>query len=190
MRRALLGIAAALGAASGAHGQGPVRGPAGHRTAPAVAVAEQSNICVSVEVDQRLWSAPDDALFYRNFSGHLMSELRRLYERRGGSVHLPGTQNQARFVTNANWTNPLCQDRSTDVLIDVRYGPRGDGTPFTMQYRVARGEIVRSGRIELDLAEEIRAGRIRGYSQRRTNIVILAEDVRQQAPSLVNLIIH
>jgi hypothetical protein len=151
-----------------------------------IAVGAQSNVCVSVHVDQRIWPRPLDADSARIFSGSLMSEVRRIYEQRGGSNNMPGTQNQARFFTNESGTNPFCQDRQTDVFVDMRYGPRRDGTPFVIDYRISRGTALRAGRVELDVAEEMRAGRIRGFSQRRTMRGIIWEDIVSRAPMIVD----
>jgi hypothetical protein len=98
-----------------------------------IVVDEQSNICVSARIDRRLWGHPNDAQYFGNFSGHVMSELRRDYEQRGGSPYIPGTHNEARFLTNDNGANPKCQDRQVDVLVNVYYGARADGTPYLVE---------------------------------------------------------
>jgi hypothetical protein len=154
-----------------------------------IVVEAQSNVCVSVHVDQRLLPQPVGALSIWNFSGHLMSQLRRAFESRGGSAHIPGTQNQARFFTNEGSINPFCQDTRTDVLVDVRYQSRLDDTPFVVDYRISQGRAVRFGRLEVNVAEEIRLGHIQGYSQRRTNLVIIEEHIQQLAPTLIDQIV-
>jgi hypothetical protein len=154
-----------------------------------IVVPASAHVCVAVHVDQRIWPRPLDANSAQIFSGYLMPEVRRLYEQRAGLDRMPGTQNEARFVTNENGTNPSCQDRRTDVFIDVRYGPRRDGTPFVMSYRIARGTAVRTGRIDFDVAREIRAGRIWGYSVRRTIEVIIGEDMPRRAPMIADQLI-
>lgn len=160
----------------------------GNRGAPleAIVVGEQSNVCVSVRVDQRVWPRPLDADSARNFSGHLMSELRRIYVLRGGSGSLPGTQNEARFVADANGTNPNCRHRDTDVFVDLRYGPRPDGSPFVMEYRVRHGTLVRAGAVERDVAEEVRTGRIPGFHTRRTIETVIVQDMCARAPVIVD----
>jgi hypothetical protein len=183
MRRALVPGLLTLSAAA------CLEGPAAPASAAnqgrgGIVVPASAHVCVAVHVDQRIWPQPLDADSARIFSGHLMTEVRRLYEQRGGSDNLPGTGNEARFVTNENGANPACRDWQTDVLVDVRYRPRRDGTPFVVDYRIARGRAVRTRRIEVDLAREIRAGRIRGYSQRRTNAIILREDMWRRAPAI------
>lgn len=155
-------------------------------TANAITIGEHSKVCVSVHVDQRIWPRPLDADSARIFSGYLMPEVHRLYVERGGSNFLPGTHNQARFVADASGTNPYCQDRETDVFVDVRYGPRDDGTPFRMEYHIRRGAAVRSGRIEVDVVEEIRAGRLQGFHQRRTIKTVIIEDMRARAPMIAD----
>ena len=189
MRKLMLAAALACGTAACAQG-GDRTSLTSAASPPAeserIVVGAQSNVCVSVQVDQRIWPTPLDADSTRNFSGHLMTEVRRLYVERGGSFSLPGRNRLDRFVTNGDGTNPHCQDRQSDVFIDVRYGPRHDGTPFVIDYRIAGGSAVRSGRIEIDVAEEIRAGRIRGYSQRRTNVVIIGEDMWRRATMIAD----
>jgi hypothetical protein len=153
---------------------------------PLIPVRMQSNVCVSVHVDQGIWPRPLDDGANQNFSGYLMTELRRLYEERGGSRFLPGTHNIERFQPNGNETNPLCRHPATDVFVFVRYEPRPDGMPFVMQYRITAGRLVRSGRIDVDVAAEIRAGRIQGFNQRRTISIILSEDMRNRATMIVD----
>ncbi|HEY0413686.1 MAG TPA: hypothetical protein VGD66_11130 [Allosphingosinicella sp.] len=154
-----------------------------------IPVGPQSNVCVAVHVDQRIWPRPLDIDSARNFSGHLMTEIRRLYEQRGGSDNLPNTQNEARFVSEGLRANPSCQDRKTDVFIDVRYEPRPDGAPFLMSYRITRGSNGRSGRIDVNVAEEIRAGRMRGFNQRRTIESVIFEDMWVRARTIADQLI-
>lgn len=161
-------------------------GPVAETTSPdsgpaAIRIGENSNVCVSVHVDQRLWPrplAPDSA---RIFSGDLMSELRRRYQSRGGSDNLPGTHNEARFVTDENASNPACRDRGVDVFVEMRLDLRADGTPLQIDYRVARGTGTRSGRFDVDLAEEMRAGRVQPFSTRRPLELIIREEIVRQS---------
>lgn len=151
-----------------------------------ILIGEQSNVYVTVHVDQRIWPlplAPDSA---RIFSGSLMAELRKLYEQRGGSIRFPNSRDH-RFTTNESGTNPDCQDREADVYVVAYYGPRADGTAFIFNYRIERGAMTRAGRFEVDVAAEIRAGRIRGFHQRRTMTQVIYEDLLlSRAPMIVD----
>ena len=177
MRSVLFVSALALGAGVCAHDRSvrpePPQGTAGQ---PRIVIGEQSNVCVTVHVDQRVWPrplAPDSAQI---FSGSLMAELRNLYERRGGSIRFPNSSDH-RFVTNEHRGHADCQDRETDVFVVAHYGPRADGTAFIFDYRVERGAMTRAGQFEVDVAAEIRAGRIRGFNQRRTMTHVIYEDL-------------
>lgn len=141
-----------------------------------IVIGEQSNVCVTVHVDQSLWPQPLGPDSAQIFSGSLMAELRNSYERRGGSIRFQNSRKH-RFVTNESGTHSDCQDRETDVFVVAHYGPRRDGTPFVFEYRIGRGSVTRSDRIEVDVAAEIRAGRIRGFTQRRTMTQVIYEDM-------------
>jgi len=183
MRRMIFvaSIALGVGASASAAEQDRARS-----AAPAIVIGAQSNVCVSVHVDQSIWPRPLSADSARSLSGHLTTALWRLYLQRGGSGSLPGTRNEARFVADANGTNPYCRNRDTDVFVDLRYRPRPDGTPFVMEYRIGRGTLVRTDTIERNIAEEVRTGRIPGFHTRRTVATIIVEDIRGRAPMIVD----
>ena len=188
MRSSAWGAAVALmaTAASGTRSDASVAGDArSDRARDAVVVDAQSNICVSVHVDQRIWPhplAPDSAQI---FSGSLMAELRNLYERRGGSIRFPNSRHH-RFMTNESGANSECQDRETDVFVAAYYGPRADGTAFVLDYRFGRGSRTRAGRIEIDVAAGIRAGHIQGFTERRTMTAVIYEDLLSRAPMILD----
>jgi hypothetical protein len=174
-------------AAAGCASAGGVGGASAGARAPAprIVVGAQSNVCVSIRVDQRVWPRPLDAETERNLSGGLMSELRALFEQRGGVDRIPGTDE--RFGTDTG-TNPFCRDAGTDVFVELRYRPRADGTPFVADYRVWRGAAVRAGSAESDVAEEIRSGRIPGYTQRRTLATVMGNHMAAQAPIIMDML--
>lgn len=177
----------AIGAVGCAQSIGPGQSAAqAKKSAGRIVVSPQSNVCVSVQADQRIWPRPIDAEVARALSGNLMSGIRRLYEQRGGSLRIPGTHNEARFVTNVRGASPDCKDHGTDVFVEMRYEPRIDGKPFLLRYWITRGAAVRHDSIDVDVREEIQSGRIKGYSQRRTNAVIIGEDTRSRAQAIVD----
>jgi hypothetical protein len=153
-----------------------------------IIIDEDSNVCVSVHVDQRIWPRPFDDETARNLSGSLASELRRPYLAMGGSYAVHNSNPAERFVTNWHGTMPTCQDRDTDIWIDVQYQPRADGKPFIFEYRITKGQVQREGRVDVNVAEEIRAGHMRGYDQRRTDEVIISQDIPQRATMLFDLL--
>jgi hypothetical protein len=106
-----------------------------------------------------------------------------LHQESGGSYFVPGTS-RARFIANASGISPECRERDGDVFVTMRYGPRRDGRPFVMLYRIARRTTFRSGAADVDVAEEIRAGRIRGYSQRWNDGDIIVADIRGRAAEI------
>lgn len=147
-----------------------------------IAIREDSNVCVSVHVDQRIWPRPLNDEVARTLSGGLAVELRRRYIATGGSYAVPNSNPAERFVTNPYGQIASCEDRNTDILIDAQYRPRADGTPFIFEYRITQGEVQRQGTYEVNVPEEIQAGRIRDYNERRTNQAIIGEDLLHRAP--------
>lgn len=186
MRSILLLFALTLSASACAHQQTRRATPIQELAQPRIVIGEQSNVCVAVHVDQRIWPeplAPDSAQI---FSGSLMAELRNLYKQRGGPTSLPGESRDDRFVANESGLSPDCQNREADVFVLARYAPRADGTAFAFDYRIERGKATRSGRTEVDVAAEIRAGRIRGFTQRRTMTAVIYEDLLSRAPIILD----
>lgn len=155
-------------------------------TSDEIVIGERSNICVSVSVDQRIWPRPKTAETDAALSGILASELNVLLGRRGVSSHItnphdrPGPRPEPRFVGSFNFVDPLCAD-AEDVRVTAAYEPRHDGSPFLFRYRIEQGQTFQIGTVDFDVAEEIRMNRIRGYSQRRTNSIIISEDIRSRA---------
>lgn len=158
--------------------------PTGSERNAEITIRDNSNVCVSVHVDQQIWPQPIDDDTARNLSGSLMTELRRPYFEMGGSYAVPNSTPAERFVTNHTGATPSCQDRDTDILIDVQYRPRFDGKPFVFEYRITQGQIQRTGAIDVNVEEEMRVGGIRGYDQRRTNMAVIGEDLLGRAPTI------
>jgi hypothetical protein len=148
----------------------------------AIVIREQSNVCVSVHVDQRVWPAPLTEDSARNFSGHLMAELRRLYGQSGGSTVIPGPGQEPRFVTDEHGSNPLCR-QAEDIRIKVRYRPRREGGPFDADYLIEQGTAVRSRTFSRDLMGEISSGRLR-ISNIDTIASPIADDIRSRAETI------
>ena len=189
MRKLMLAAALACGTAACAQG-GDRSSLTSAASPPAeserIVVGAQSNVCVSVQVDQRIWPTPLDADADRGFSGVLTSALERLHQDRGGSYSLPGTST-ARYFADANGTNPYCQDRDSDVFVEVRYGPLPDGGPFVMEYRIRRGAAIRTSSVRRDLAEELRTGLIVEFANRAHPFVrAIYDDIRARAPMIAD----
>ena len=153
-----------------------------------VVVGENSHVCVSVRVDQKIWPRPVNPELYGNLSGVLLVELRRLYEADGGSDDVEGSRLPSRFVVDSSGTHPSCEDIEATVMIDLHYLERTNGAPFILAYSVSRGAARREGSVDVDVAEEIRTGRIQGYNQRRSDSIIIGEDIRSRAPMIYTLL--
>lgn len=146
-----------------------------------IIVGDKSNVCVSVHVDQRIWPRKLDSDSPQSFSESLMSSLRKLYLNSGGTFSVPGSLPPDRFITNIDGNTPSCQDFGIDVLIELRYRQRANGKPFVVDYTVSRGAARRQGSIDVNVAEEIRAGRLQGYNERRTDANIIVQDMLERA---------
>lgn len=177
----LLAIGALAGCANPAHLAGAAR--VSEQPDPIVA-GPDSNICSSVHVDDGVWGQRFDPETARNVSGVLSGELQLIHQARGGSYFLPGTSAQ-RFIVNTGGTATYCR-QDADVFVELHYRPRTDGRPFIVDYRIRRGTMHRSGTVDIDVAEEMRRGRIRGYTERRTNSIVVVEDIRERAQQLMD----
>lgn len=149
-----------------------------------ILVTPQSHVCVSVYVDQRIWPRRLNAEVFRALSGNLMVQLRRMYAQRGGTIHIPDTHNEPRFRSYPY--GPNCRDDGTDVFVDMHYGPRADGELFIMRYWLRRGGVVRFGTADVNVPDEIRAGRMPAYWERRTEEAVIGEDIVRRAPVIAN----
>lgn len=164
--------------------------------AAAIRLGEQSNVCVAVHVDPRVWPRPVTPETARNLSGDLASELRRLFEQRGGSAFLPGPRRsdrpgpwrEPRFIADPDRNDPICRDDGEDVLVTASYRPRSDGTPFLFDYRIEQGSAVRSGSAERDIFGEIRRGEVRVLNLDEPVQAVLGNDLRDRAEGILNVI--
>jgi hypothetical protein len=188
MRKSIVPILLAAATAGPAHGgDGPGEGnrsPAHGR----IVAARESNICTSVLVDPAMLPGRVDEELLRNLSGFLASQMLSLHRADGGSYTLPGTST-GRFTIVADGRNPHCAQRDVDVFVDLRYRPRRDGRPFIVDYRILRADRSIYGRVDVDVAEEIRSGRIQGYTVRRTDADLIGEDISRRAAQLIGFIV-
>jgi hypothetical protein len=179
-----LSAVAAMGCANADFGRRSEEAVTIRGQARRIVVGPHSNVCVSVRVDERTWGQAFDAETFRNISGVLSSELELLHQAGGGSYSMPDSTS-ARFVADASGTNPECGQHGVDVFVALHYRPRFDGGPFVVEYRIHRGSASRSGTVNIDVAEEMRAGRMQGYSPRRTIRIVVAEDIRARARQVI-----
>jgi hypothetical protein len=189
MRSVIFAVTLALSASAGAQDRqgAPERAVAPTNQGPAreaIAIDDQSNVCVSVHVDQRIWPRPLDADSARNFSGILISALRRATEPRGLSSLLSGPRRHPRFVANPDGSNPLCREPEQDVFVDVRYLPRAEGGPYAVEYRIRRGGTLRTGHFTRDLAREIRTGALPSLSITEPVSEAIYEDIRERGSAI------
>lgn len=145
-----------------------------------IEILEQSNVCVSAHVDQRVWPVPLQPEDDRNVSGFLASELRQHYEAGGGSYHLPGERQLPRFITDPKETDPACKD-AEDIRIAASYSPDENGRPFIFSYRIVQGEKVRSGSFRRDIEEEWRTGSLRRFYKTLPLAEAVNQDLRARA---------
>jgi hypothetical protein len=146
----------------------------------AIVIREQSNVCVWVHVDQRIWPIPLSENADWNFSGVLAFELGRRYERQGGNLVLRGPNNDPRFAADVNGLNRLCRD-DDDIHIAVRYLPRHDGGAFSAEYRIEQGAAARSGSFTRDIAAELRTGQATAPHWIEPVHAAIASDIRSRA---------
>ena len=150
----------------------------------AIVIGEQTNVCVWVHVDQRIWPITLSENADWGFSGVLAFELGRHYERQGGSLVLRGPNNDPRFTADVNGLNRLCRD-ADDVHISVRYLPRPEGGAFSGEYRIDQGSAVRTGSFSRDLIAEERAGQITSPHPGQAVPYAIALDIRARAGPLL-----
>lgn len=161
-------------------------------TSDAIVVGEQSNVCVSVQVDQAIWPRPLTAETNSSLSGILASELRRLFEEGGVSAFIPnprarsGPRPEPRFVANYNGTNPICHDTGEDIYVSAVYSPRPEGGAFVFNYRIEQGAIIRSGSFSRNILDELRTGRIRTSHINEPLQLAVADDLRARATIMFN----
>lgn len=172
----------------------PVHGAAaddGRGQTNRIVMREHSNVCVSVQVDQRVWPIPKTEETDRALSGILASELRRLYEQQGRSSFVPnpgpgpGPRPEPRFASDARFDNPICRDVGQDIYIIASYIPRPDGTPFVFNYRIEQGGTVQSGTFSRDIQEEWRTGQLPVWAKTQPLQTAVADDLRDRAPILL-----
>lgn len=163
MRRSVCGVAfmvLAMGACTPATEMVGSPANAGVASGPErIVLRAESNVCVSMHIDQRIWSVPLSPRADNDFSISFATALDRLHEEPGTSF-LPGPRNLPRFVTQVDGGNPLCEREGQDIYVTVAYVPRDDGTPFRFTYRIEQGHAVISGAVERDIADEWRTGRL------------------------------
>jgi hypothetical protein len=160
--------------------------------AHSVFIRSRTNVCVTVGIDARIVSDPAQAELDFAFSNSLASTLNNVLVARGATNHIivsddrSAPTQQRRFVV-ARPGDPPCAD-DDDIHVIARYLPRPDGTPFRMEWRVQQGRTAFSEVSDVDLAADMRAGRIRGYNQRRQNRAIVAEDLAARTQAILRLI--
>jgi hypothetical protein len=160
----------------------PNSAPAG---ADAIVIGEQSNVCVSVRVDPRVWPTPPLPAADQNFSTFFAGEMERLYRGRSGAHAPPASGPGPRFVSNPTGTNPLCREPGRDIHVTITYGPQEDGQPFVFAYRLEQGSAVRSGSATRDIAEEWRSGRLARVHKQQPLQAAISDDMRVRAAFLI-----
>jgi hypothetical protein len=152
-----------------------------------IAVGPQSSVCVSVQVDQRVWPVPHLPDADGHFSTFFAGELARVHRERGGAHYLPGPEQIPRFMANAANSNPFCQD-ADDIAIDLTYAPRADGKPFSVALRIERGSDA-IARLEMrDIEEEWRTGRLARFHHSSPLADAISNDMRARAAAILNLL--
>ena len=91
----------------------------------AIVIREQSNVCVSVHVDQQIWPTPLTEDSARNFSGHLMAELRRLYAKVAARPSFrAGSKRRASSPTSTGPTGFVVSRKTSASQFDTGPGER------------------------------------------------------------------
>lgn len=151
-------------------------------------VSEDSNLCVVASAPPQLWQQPTQTDHVRDLTSSFASALASAYGARDDVGRIGATSQGPRIVENFDFARPECRDFDTDVQISVGFALRLDATPFVVIYRIRRGTSVYTGVMDIDVAEEIRAGRMRGYSQRRTNATFIDESMPRVAFEIAGLL--
>jgi hypothetical protein len=188
---ALFGLGAACFATNPASDRAEVVAPA----LEAIVIKERSNICVSVQVNQRVWPTSIIAEINSGLSGVLASGLEQLAEQRGISRFIPyprdkpGPRPEPRFMTDYGRANRSCRDVGEDIYVTVAYLPRPGGTPFVFDYRVQQGAIVRTGSVHRDIEDEWRTGALVRRHKANPIAVAIGDDLMARAPFIFDLIV-
>lgn len=118
-------------------------------------VGENSNVCISVGVDRRLWSNTATLDTDRNLSGILGTQIRDLTAQRGITSSLSIDQSP-RFVAELGGRNPACSDPD-DTHVNVRYSMR-HGRPFDVEWSIHQQQASLHERVFRDVEAEWRSG--------------------------------
>jgi hypothetical protein len=118
-----------------------------------------SNLCVSLGVDQGIWPIEKAASADADFSLQLARALGALHQTAGST--LPREVNdRPRIVLNHRGDNPLCVRDEDDIHITAAYLPRANGKPFRFSFRIDQGHNTVSGVIDRDIEDEWRSGKL------------------------------
>jgi hypothetical protein len=168
-------IATAAFTGSAAAAEGPAR--------PKPRILPDSNVCVAVQVDQRVYPIAITDRHRFGFSATLAGVMSQLAVKRGFSHSL--SSDEARFVVNTSGQAPNCQD-AADVHVTLRYFPRSDGGRFRVEYEIRQGRALVKGKAERQIELELRSGKLPYSHIESPYASALSYDIMERARMLLD----
>jgi hypothetical protein len=159
------------------------------RPSSKIAVAPRSHICTVMKVDPAVVRGALSP--YMDWDTIFLGKLARAFESRWPADTFIAIQNEERvhrYATEDGGPNPFCSRPGTDIFITLRYSPRANGQPYVVNYSVSRGSQKRTGTLEVDLAAEMKSGRVAGFNERRDISEIISDDADVRSKFLVSML--
>jgi hypothetical protein len=112
-------------------------------------------VCISVQVDEAvLPNLSDSSLF--GFTSAMVEHMKLLDTISRGQGRVPGT---SQYFVNKGGPSLRCAGAS-DIYVNVRYLPRGDGGRFRAELEIRQGEMALTRSTERMVEAEIRYGKL------------------------------
>lgn len=159
-----------------------------------IAIGPQSNVCISVSVDQSIWPISVTRDSMNGLGNILYSRLRVLYAEENKSYLIPrlrpgrNTHYEQRFVVDNDGRSPSCQDTEEDVFIALYYLPLANGQPFSVRYTARKGPVFLSGAAVRFVKDEWRSGALPYLAKMNPLQMAITEDIRSRADTIYSLI--
>lgn len=156
-----------------------------------IPVGPQSHICTVMMVDAAVLR---DELLSRHmeWDGIFARQVRRVFDDRWQNLPFTPIEEDEgrihRYATADGGPNPYCSRPGTDIFITLSYSPRANGRPYLVKYSVSRGRQTRSGTFDVDLAAELKSGRVARLTERRDISEIVLDDMDVRIKSLVGML--
>lgn len=153
-----------------------------------VQASENSNICVSMRVDQNLWPVPLAENSDQRFSNAFSSRLATTHANAGGQLTFGKGDIEPRFISDHNREDPRCRDVHDDILISLEYSGRNDGTVFVSRYLIQQDGVEVSSQDDRNIAEELRNGTLQRYQNVDPVQRAIIDDIDNKAIIILDII--